>query len=189
MCIISGSSLLLNNMSYADSFYLSSMTDINTQNLTVNELELTTEVTESANIEQEISEPQSLFQLMSEDRNVMEIGEQFKPLWETQEDIQKKLAEEHEKQVLDYSILTNQFYENERIRIFNYTAYNTEQLKNSLLNPTVSSTGTNDFYISFGYGMEFKVNRFNRIGYEYLSAFPYDRGQIIRIYWARNLKY
>jgi len=102
---------------------------------------------------------------------------------------QKKLAEEHEKEMVNYSILNHKFYENDRIRIFNYTAYNFQELKNTLLNPTVLNTNGNEFFISFGYGMEFKINKLNIIGYEYISSFPDDRGQLLRLYWVRTLSY
>ncbi|MEG0915010.1 MAG: hypothetical protein RSG57_04585 [Christensenellaceae bacterium] len=36
-----------------------------------------------------------------------------------------------------------------------------------------------------GYGIEIKVNKRNKVGYEYLSNFPYDRGQLIRFFWVR----
>ena len=102
---------------------------------------------------------------------------------------QKKLAEEHDQEVMDYSILNNEFYENDRLRIFNYTAYNMQQLKNTLLNPTDSNTSGTELSISFGYGMEFKINALNKLGYEYISSFPYDRGQLLRLYWVRTLTY
>ncbi|WP_227543994.1 hypothetical protein [Acinetobacter bereziniae] len=106
-----------------------------------------------------------------------------------QSEIQKKLAEEHEQQLADYSILSNQFYENDRIRIFNYTAYNVQQLKTSLINPNSNSASVNELYLSFGYGIEFKINALNRVGYEYISSFPYDRGQLIRLFWIHTLTY
>jgi hypothetical protein len=106
-----------------------------------------------------------------------------------QDEIQKKLAEEHDQHVADYSILKNQFYENERIRIFNYTAYNVQQLKTSLINPNANNSSANELYLSFGYGIEFKVNALNKIGYEYISSFPYDRGQLLRLFWIRTLTY
>lgn len=106
-----------------------------------------------------------------------------------QSEIQKKLAEEHDQQLADYSILSNPFYENDRIRIFNYTAYNVQQLKTSLINPNSNSASVNELYLSFGYGMEFKINALNKVGYEYISSFPYDRGQLIRLFWIRTLTY
>ena len=102
---------------------------------------------------------------------------------------QQKLAQEHDHDVQNYNILLNQFYKSERIRIFNYTAFNSSDLKSRLGSGEFSVEGLQELTISFGYGMEFKINDRNRIGYEYLSSFPYDRGQLIRIFWLRNLKY
>lgn len=104
--------------------------------------------------------------------------------------IQKQLAEEYEQSLHDYSILNHKFYENESIRIFNYTAYNVQSIKNTFTatheQQQVPATEPG-LGISFGYGVELKLNPLNRIGYEYLSTFPYDRGQILRIYWNRIL--
>lgn len=139
---------------------------------------------------EQIDQLEPLFKIEQEaHQDVLEIVNSSNVTWTTSEDVQRKLAEEHDRKALDYSILSNKFYENERIRIFNYTAYNAQQLRNSLLNPTVENSTANEFYISFGYGMEFKINNLNIIGYEYLSSFPYDRGQIIRFYWNRILRY
>lgn len=33
--------------------------------------------------------------------------------------------------------------------------------------------------------MVYQLNKNNRIGYEYLSSFPFDRGQLIRLFWLR----
>ena len=106
-----------------------------------------------------------------------------------QDQLQKKLAEQHEHELADYSILTNKFYENERIRVFNYTAYNAQQLKTSLLNPSNDNPASSELYLSFGYGIEFKINALNKVGYEYISSFPYDRGQLLRLFWIRTLTY
>ncbi len=106
-----------------------------------------------------------------------------------QDQLQKKLAEQHEQELADYSILTNKFYENERIRVFNYTAYNVQQLKTSLLNPSNDNPASSELYLSFGYGIEIKINALNKVGYEYISSFPYDRGQLLRLFWIRTLTY
>lgn len=120
--------------------------------------------------------------------SIDEITDQSEDFLE-QSEIQKKLAQEHDQELTDYSILSNQFYENDRIRIFNYTAYNVQQLKTSLINPNSNSSSANELYLSFGYGIEFKINALNRVGYEYISTFPYDRGQFIRLFWIRTLTY
>lgn len=199
LCILSGLSLLLSVMSYADSsipvalMQLEQQTgssDSSSEDVRIDENQIENQAEDSVeNLAQEILEPEPIFQIEPENQNIPEVEGQQTQVFETQEDIQKKIAVEHEQQATDYSILNNNFYQNDRFRIFNYTAYNVEQLKSSLVNPTVAGSGSNEFYISFGYGMEFKINDDNRIGYEYLSSFPYDRGQIIRFFWARRLKY
>ena len=110
-------------------------------------------------------------------------------LQQNPEDVQRELAQEHDQALMNYSILKNRFYENERIRVFNYSAYSVQQLKTSLLNPASTPMDADNFYISFGYGIEFKVDKFNKIGYEYISSFPYDRGQLFRFFWVRSLNY
>ena len=110
-------------------------------------------------------------------------------LQQNPEDVQRELAQEHDQALMNYSILKNRFYENERIRVFNYSAYRVQQLKTSLLNPASTPMDADNFYISFGYGIEFKVDKFNKIGYEYISSFPYDRGQLLRFFWVRSLSY
>ncbi|WP_228704595.1 hypothetical protein [Acinetobacter piscicola] len=130
-----------------------------------------------------------LFDIQTQKNSLSNLNDQQSNTFFEQATEQKKLAEEHDQEVMDYSILTNGFYENDRIRIYNYTAYNTQQLKNTLLNPTNSNTSGTELTISFGYGMEFKINTLNKIGYEYISSFPYDRGQLLRLYWLRTLTY
>ncbi|RZG45945.1 hypothetical protein [Acinetobacter wuhouensis] len=186
-------------MSYADSsipvalMQLERQTgssDSSSEDVRIDENQIENQAEDSVeNLAQEILEPEPIFQIEPENQNIPEVEDLQTQVFETQEDIQKKIAVEHEQQATDYSILNNNFYQNDRFRIFNYTAYNVEQLKSSLVNPTVAGSGSNEFYISFGYGMEFKINDDSRIGYEYLSSFPYDRGQIIRFFWARRLKY
>ena len=95
------------------------------------------------------------------------------------------LAERHNDEENDYSVVNNDFYENEYIRVFNYTAYNSDNFTNRLGTGEFSSSDLNALRISFGYGIEIKLNKRNKIGYEYLSNFPYDRGQSIRFFWAQ----
>lgn len=49
------------------------------------------------------------------------------------------------------------------------------------------SFGLNDLSISLGYGIVYQINQDNRIGYENLSSFPFDRGQMVRLFWLRVL--
>ena len=135
-------------------------------------------------------EQEALFNIQTHENSLSNnINEQQNNDFFEQATEQKKLAEEHDQQVMDYSILNNEFYENDRLRIFNYTAYNMQQLKNTLLNPTNTNSSGTELTISFGYGMEFKINALNKLGYEYISSFPYDRGQLLRLYWVRTLTY
>lgn len=83
-----------------------------------------------------------------------------------------------------YEVLSNSVYRNERIRIFSYTAYDSNQMNNRLKSGNLDLENFGDLSISFGYGIEFRVNYLNKIGYEYLSTFPYDRGQLIRLFWV-----
>ncbi|EEH69098.1 hypothetical protein HMP0015_1438 [Acinetobacter haemolyticus ATCC 19194] len=85
----------------------------------------------------------------------------------------------------DYSILHNMFFQDERWRIYNYTAYQTNQFNHKMLTGETQSLSLDDFSISLGYGIVYQFNSSNRIGYEYLSSFPFDRGQLIRFFWLR----
>lgn len=83
----------------------------------------------------------------------------------------------------DYSVLQNLLFRNERWRIYNHTAYQTNQFNHKMLTGDTSSLTLDDFSISVGYGIAYQLNFRNRIGYEYLSSFPFDRGQMIRFFW------
>ncbi|ENW94513.1 hypothetical protein F903_02726 [Acinetobacter sp. NIPH 298] len=83
----------------------------------------------------------------------------------------------------DYSVLHNQFFQDERWRVYNYTAYQTNQFNQKMLTGDTTNLSLDDFSISLGYGIVYQLNQSNRIGYEYLSSFPYDRGQLIRFFW------
>lgn len=85
----------------------------------------------------------------------------------------------------DYSILHNLFFQDDRWRVYNYTAYQTNQFNQKMLTGDTSNLSLDDFSISLGYGMVYQLNKNNRIGYEYLSSFPFDRGQLIRLFWLR----
>ena len=85
----------------------------------------------------------------------------------------------------DYSILHNLFFQDDRWRVYNYTAYQTNQFNQKMLTGDTSNLSLDDFSISLGYGMVYQLNKNNRIGYEYLSSFPFDRGQLVRFFWLR----
>lgn len=92
---------------------------------------------------------------------------------------------EYDTQEKDYSILSNQLYQTERFRIFNYMAYDSEQLSAQAKSGNLDNIS--QLSVSFGYGIEYRVNNRNKVGYEFLSSFPYDRGQMIRLFWVRVL--
>ena len=92
---------------------------------------------------------------------------------------------EYDTQEKEYSTLSNQLYQTERFRVFNYMAYDSQQL--SAQAKSGSLDNISQLSISFGYGVEFLVNSHNKIGYEYISSFPYDRGQLVRLFWVRAL--
>ena len=85
----------------------------------------------------------------------------------------------------DYSILHNLFFQGERWRVYNYTAYQTNQFNHKMLTGDTSNLSLDDFSVSLGYGIIYQLNPTNRIGYEYLSSFPFDRGQLVRFFWLR----
>jgi hypothetical protein len=95
---------------------------------------------------------------------------------------QRRLAIEHDDEVNNYNVLKNEFYSNERWVIYNYTAYDTGQLQNKNINGLTNHLNIQDLYISVGYGVNYSVNPRLKIGYEYISSFPYDRGQLIRFF-------
>ena len=97
----------------------------------------------------------------------------------------QQLAAQHDEEENDYTLINNDFYENEYIRIFNYSAYNSDGLSHKLGTGEFHSSDLDVLSISFGYGIEIKVNKRNKVGYEYLSNFPYYRGQLIRFFWVR----
>lgn len=95
---------------------------------------------------------------------------------------QRRLAIEHDDEVNNYNVLKNEFYSNERWVIYNYTAYDTGQLQNKNINGLTNHINIQDLSISVGYGVNYSVNPRLKIGYEYISSFPYDRGQLIRFF-------
>ncbi|MEQ1161145.1 hypothetical protein ABLT50_05750 [Acinetobacter calcoaceticus] len=95
---------------------------------------------------------------------------------------QRQLAIEHDDEVNNYNVLKNEFYSNERWVIYNYTAYDTGQLQNKNINGLTNHINIQDLSISVGYGVNYSVNQRLKIGYEYISSFPYDRGQLIRFF-------
>ncbi|EXB71250.1 hypothetical protein J525_0640 [Acinetobacter sp. 21871] len=95
---------------------------------------------------------------------------------------QRRLAIEHDDEINNYNVLKNEFYSNERWVIYNYTAYDTGQLHSKNIAGLTNHINIQDLSISFGYGVNYSVNPRLKIGYEYISSFPYDRGQLIRFF-------
>lgn len=95
---------------------------------------------------------------------------------------QRRLAIEHDDEVNNYNVLKNEFYSNERWVIYNYTAYDTGQLHSKSITGLTNHINIQDLSISVGYGVNYSVNPRLKIGYEYISSFPYDRGQLIRFF-------
>ncbi|MCU4337593.1 hypothetical protein [Acinetobacter dispersus] len=102
-----------------------------------------------------------------------------------QEDTEQMFDSAYPQSKTEYSVLHNLFFQNERWRVYNYTAYQTNQFNHKMLTGDTTSLSLDDFSISVGYGMMYQLNQTNRIGYEYLSSFPFDRGQLIRFFWLR----
>ena len=82
-------------------------------------------------------------------------------------------------------MLHNLFFQDDRWQVYNYTAYQTNQFSHKMLTGDTSNLSLDDFSISLGYGIVYQLNQNNRLGYEYLSSFPFDRGQLIRLFWLR----
>lgn len=99
------------------------------------------------------------------------------------ENEQRILALKQAEDSQDYGVIENLFYENDWVKIYNYTAYDVGTAQNKFLLGQSEQIGLQDFGLSFGYGIVFQVNPRHSVGYEYVSNFPYDRGQMIRIFW------
>lgn len=85
------------------------------------------------------------------------------------------------------SFWSQDFYQDDDFRFYNMTQYSFSGFKNTYRYGTApSQIDLDDLSISLGYGMEFRLSRHQRWGYEYLSSFPYDRGQSIRLFWKRK---
>ncbi|MCH4248656.1 MAG: hypothetical protein LKF82_12655 [Acinetobacter populi] len=102
----------------------------------------------------------------------------------SQLELQKKQRYVGEDQPLEeHSFLQNDFFQNDHFRIYNKTQYNFEHATSKFSPTQMEQLTLSDLSISLGYGMEFRVSHNQSWGYEYLSAFPYDRGQSIRLFW------
>ena len=96
---------------------------------------------------------------------------------------QTRIAKETEEELRRYEVLSHQLYAGERIRFFNFTAFSQKELKNKLGTGSFHLDDIQNLNITLGYGMEYYLQPTVSIGYEYLSSFPYDRGQLVRVFW------
>ena len=116
----------------------------------------------------------------------LELEFQDKP---TMFDIQMQEEKEKQDELIekqqDMKFLNHTLYKNEYFRIYNNTAYDFDHAQHKMSSGNQDAIGLNDFEISFGYGMELNVNEINKVGYEYVSSFPYDRGQMVRFFWSK----
>lgn len=104
---------------------------------------------------------------------------------ELEDDTEEMFDAAYPQMKTSYSVLQNSFFRDERWKVYNYTAYKTNQFNHKMLSGDTSNLSLDDFSISLGYGIIYQLNATNRVGYEYLSSFPFDRGQLIRFFWLR----
>lgn len=84
------------------------------------------------------------------------------------------------------SALTNKIYKNDKITIYNNTQYNLDDVKQKYQLGHLQHVSISDLSISLGYGIEYQFKPQQWIGYEYLSAFPQDYGQSVRLFWRKR---
>lgn len=84
------------------------------------------------------------------------------------------------------SVLSHNIYENDRFRIYNNTEYSLDDVKHKYQERHLQQLSFSDFSLSLGYGMEYQLKKNQWIGYEYLSTFPQDYGQAIRMFWKKR---
>lgn len=114
------------------------------------------------------------------------VEETKETIFEIQEKEKKENLEKYDEAQRDYSFINNSFYEDEIMRVYNNTAYSFDGAQNKFMAGQTNEVGVDDFAVSFGYGMEFKLDPVNKVGYEYVSSFPYDRGQMVRFFWSKR---
>lgn len=107
-------------------------------------------------------------------------------MFDLHEKEEQQKAHEFEIEQRNFSYLQNNFYENDHVRIYNNSAYQLDNPKNPFAEPKLNDFNLKDLDISLGYGMEFKLNHDDKVGYEYRSTFPYDRGQMLRLFWSKD---
>jgi hypothetical protein len=80
----------------------------------------------------------------------------------------QQLAAQHDEEENDYTLINNDFYENEYIRVFNYSAYNSDGLSHKL--GTGSFTVQTWMYSVFHSGMVLKLKSTKEIKWD-MSTF------------------
>ena len=85
----------------------------------------------------------------------------------------------------EMSYLTHNILERENFRIYHRSSYNFEGVKQKYASRQFNKIDANDFTVSLGYGMEYRIHHDEWMGYEYLSSFPQDQGQSIRVFWRK----
>ncbi len=125
------------------------------------------------------------FVLNAAEENI-KVEETKETIFEAQEKEKKENLEKYDEKQRDYSFINNNFYEDDVVRVYNNTAYSFDGAQNKFMSGQTYDVGVDDFAVSFGYGMEFKLDLVNKVGYEYVSSFPYDRGQMVRFFWSKR---
>ncbi|MDY6449793.1 hypothetical protein SKM51_05525 [Acinetobacter faecalis] len=125
------------------------------------------------------------FVLNAAEENI-KVEETKETIFEAQEKEKKENLEKYDEEQRDYSFINNNFYEDDVVRVYNNTAYSFDGAQNKFMSGQTYDVGVDDFAVSFGYGMEFKLDLVNKVGYEYVSSFPYDRGQMVRFFWSKR---
>ncbi len=125
------------------------------------------------------------FVLNAAEENI-KVEETKETIFEAQEKEKKENLEKYDEVQRDYSFINNNFYEDDVVRVYSNTAYSFDGAQNKFMSGQTYDVGVDDFAVSFGYGMEFKLDPVNKVGYEYVSSFPYDRGQMVRFFWSKR---
>ena len=124
--------------------------------------------------------------VLNEAEENIKVEETKETIFEAQEKETKENLEKYDEKQRDYSFINNNFYEDDVVRVYNNTAYSFDGAQNKFMAGQTHDVGVDDFAVSFGYGMEFKLDPINKVGYEYVSSFPYDRGQMVRFFWSKR---
>lgn len=89
---------------------------------------------------------------------------------------------------LELSYLTHNILEGDSVRIYHHSGYNMDGVKQKYAAQQASKINLDDFILSLGYGVEYKVRKDEWVGYEYLSTFPQDQGHSVRVFWRNFFK-